>query len=179
MATLVALCTSLLLSCGCPPIRNPSSKFDHPSSFVHVFVFVFSVFFVICLRPTALGLAATRHREAAPPARSRQAGAVGAAPCVTRCSTRLRSLRRGDILVAYREGRISPIQLRTFPKRLPARLPSRHCCRTLAEECPTQPKIDKISTEAPVALGVLAGCGAVPAPLTVTSDVRALGGGIR
>ena len=57
LATLVALCTSLLLSCGCPPIRNPSSKFDHPSSFVHVFVFVFSVFFVICLRPTALGLA--------------------------------------------------------------------------------------------------------------------------
>merc|ERR1712194_909120 len=35
------------------------------------------------------------------------------------------------------------------------------------------------STEAPVALGVLAGCGAVPAPLTVTSDVRALGDGNR
>ena len=31
LATLVALCTSLLLSCGCPPIRNPSSKFDHLS----------------------------------------------------------------------------------------------------------------------------------------------------
>ena len=47
----------MLLSCGCPPIRNPSSKFGDPSSFVHVFVFVFSVFFVIYLRPTALGLA--------------------------------------------------------------------------------------------------------------------------
>ena len=57
LATLVALCTSLLLSSGWLPIRNPSSKFDHLSSFVHVFVFVFSVFFVICLRPTALGLA--------------------------------------------------------------------------------------------------------------------------
>ena len=32
LSTLVALCTSLLLSCGCPPIRNPSSKFDHLSS---------------------------------------------------------------------------------------------------------------------------------------------------
>ena len=33
------------------------------------------------------------------------------------------------------------------------------------------------STEAPVALCVLAGCGAVTAPLTVTSDMRAMGGG--
>ena len=35
------------------------------------------------------------------------------------------------------------------------------------------------STEAPVALCVLAGCGAVTAPLTVTSDMRAMGGGTR
>ena len=39
LATLVARCTSLLLSCGCPPYPN----YPSPVSSVDVFVFVFFV----------------------------------------------------------------------------------------------------------------------------------------